>query len=284
MELREHKNATRFLDAAEAFLQERESENALPLGLALRTRDGANPGDTGSRYFTVEDGEGVLGVATQTPEHAVVFSAMPAAAVSCIATELPRVLDPLVGCIGPVEVVDEVAESWRAAHDGVLNVHASLRLFELTELTPATPCAGHMRLATEDEFELCQHFAYRFLIDCNLPEATPGVLPKRVLSIEQRRLFLWEVDGKPVACACYSRPLREGVTIGLVYTPDELRGNGYASNVVSALTAGLLDGSLIQPTRKCVTLYTDLENPTSNSIYRKLGYQPIGDHRHYMFE
>jgi hypothetical protein len=38
------------------------------------------------------------------------------------------------------------------------------------------------------------------------------------------------------------------------------------------------------PDRSHVNLFTDLANPTSNSIYRKLGYQPIGDHRHYMFE
>jgi hypothetical protein len=30
-------------------------------------------------------------------------------------------------------------------------------------------------------------------------------------------------------------------------------------------------------------LFTDLANPTSNSIYRKIGYKPVGDFHDYLF-
>jgi predicted GNAT family acetyltransferase len=56
-----------------------------------------------------------------------------------------------------------------------------------------------------------------------------------------------------------------------VYTPPELRGRGYASALTAALTEQLL-----QRRRFCY-LYTDLANPTSNSIYRRIGYRPVTD-------
>jgi predicted GNAT family acetyltransferase len=36
--------------------------------------------------------------------------------------------------------------------------------------------------------------------------------------------------------------------------------------------------------KKFCTLYTDLDNPTSNSIYQKNGYKPVGDSTVYRFE
>jgi ribosomal protein S18 acetylase RimI-like enzyme len=33
--------------------------------------------------------------------------------------------------------------------------------------------------------------------------------------------------------------------------------------------------------KDCVVLYTDLSNPTSNSIYQKLGYRPVCEWKNY---
>ena len=66
--------------------------------------------------------------------------------------------------------------------------------------------------------------------------------------------------------------------IGLVYTPREYRGRGYASNAVGELTRRLLGSD-----RKFCTLFTDKSNPTSNSIYVKIGYEPVADFEHVKF-
>ena len=63
-----------------------------------------------------------------------------------------------------------------------------------------------------------------------------------------------------------------------VYTPPELRGHGYASAVVAALSQRLLDAG-----HQYCALYTDLANPTSNSIYQKIGYTPVSDAVEYAF-
>jgi predicted GNAT family acetyltransferase len=36
--------------------------------------------------------------------------------------------------------------------------------------------------------------------------------------------------------------------------------------------------------RKFCFLFTDVENPTSNKIYRQIGYRPIADFRHWIFD
>jgi predicted GNAT family acetyltransferase len=63
-----------------------------------------------------------------------------------------------------------------------------------------------------------------------------------------------------------------GVTrISGVWTPVELRGRGYASAVVAALSSERMDAG-----ESCM-LFTDLANPTSNKIYQAMGYRRIGD-------
>jgi len=57
-----------------------------------------------------------------------------------------------------------------------------------------------------------------------------------------------------------------------VYTPRELRGRGFATATVAALSQLLLD----QGHQFCC-LYTDLANPTSNAIYQRIGYQAVSD-------
>jgi uncharacterized protein len=58
-----------------------------------------------------------------------------------------------------------------------------------------------------------------------------------------------------------------------------LRNRGYAASCVATLTKLMLDSG-----KKFCCLYTDLANPTSNSIYQKIGYQPICDVQDWVFE
>jgi RimJ/RimL family protein N-acetyltransferase len=60
--------------------------------------------------------------------------------------------------------------------------------------------------------------------------------------------------------------------IGPVYTPQAQRGRGYGWSVTAAAAqwahhAGATD----------VVLFTDLANPVSNAIYRRIGFEPVAD-------
>jgi predicted GNAT family acetyltransferase len=63
-----------------------------------------------------------------------------------------------------------------------------------------------------------------------------------------------------------------------VYTPPGLRGRGYASALVAAVSQLALD----RGAATCA-LATDLANPTANRIYQALGYRPVTDMTAYKF-
>jgi predicted GNAT family acetyltransferase len=102
--------------------------------------------------------------------------------------------------------------------------------------------------------------------------------PERVTQIVDHRLeaddsgfMLWETDS-PVSVAGYGGETPNGVRIGPVYTPPDLRGHGYGTAVTAAVSAERLVAG-----RRFCFLYTDLSNPTSNSIYVKIGYRRVCD-------
>ena len=67
-----------------------------------------------------------------------------------------------------------------------------------------------------------------------------------------------------------------GIRVSFVYTPEAMRGRGYATACVAALTQMLID----RGNRYCV-LYADLANAASNAIYQRIGYEPLCDAAEY---
>jgi uncharacterized protein len=65
----------------------------------------------------------------------------------------------------------------------------------------------------------------------------------------------------------------------MVYTPKHYRNKGYATACVAQLTKKLLEDGW-----EFTALYTDLNNPTSNNIYKKIGYRWIGESAEYRFK
>ena len=100
------------------------------------------------------------------------------------------------------------------------------------------------------------------------PQAGIDMARQRIAS---GRMFVWD-DGGPVSMAAWSGRTPNGVRVNYVYTPAERRGRGYASACVADLTQHLLNN-----VAEFCCLVTDLGNPTSNSIYQRIGYQPVCD-------
>lgn len=90
--------------------------------------------------------------------------------------------------------------------------------------------------------------------------------------VEAKSVFFWEDGGVPVSMAMTRGRTASGARVSFVYTPPEWRRRGYASALVAAVSQRLLDSGC----SFCV-LYTDLSNPTSNALYRRLGYEPVCD-------
>ena len=77
----------------------------------------------------------------------------------------------------------------------------------------------------------------------------------------------------------YGGSTPHGIRIGPVFTPPELRGQGYATSLVAEQSRWLLGTG-----RSLCFLYTDLDNPTSNALYRRIGYRMIAEAKEVRFD
>ena len=85
-------------------------------------------------------------------------------------------------------------------------------------------------------------------------------------------ILIWDAGGRPAAFAAVTRQVAGMLRVGPVYTPPELRGRGYASAVTAEVSRRGREAGAGE-----VLLYTDLANPTSNSIYQRIGYRAVED-------
>jgi predicted GNAT family acetyltransferase len=186
----------------------------------------------------------------------------------------------LPGVIGPDADAEHFAKSWCALQNCQMKLAMNQRIYQLRKIDWPKGINGSARLVTMSDAKLMAHWLEGFYL-----EAIPWELPskEKILSSAEARIpqsmtYFWEVDGKPVCMAALSRPSKRGISIGAVYTPPEHRQKGYATGLVAAVSSeGLKLGKDF-----CV-LYTDLSNPTSNSIYQKIGYRPVGDSKNFIF-
>jgi predicted GNAT family acetyltransferase len=134
---------------------------------------------------------------------------------------------------------------------------------------PPADVPGRLRLAAEDDADLLRQWAMGFYLDTGAVREDRDAIGPRIAA---GLMYVWDVDGAPVSMVTHTSAQAGVCRVQFVYTPQALRGNGYASAVVAALTQQLLD----QPGLRCM-LYTDLANPTSNKIYQAIGYQRVAE-------
>ncbi|MET8704227.1 GNAT family N-acetyltransferase [Kitasatospora sp. NPDC004723] len=216
----------------------------------------------------------VAGVFLQTPPFAPRLGLMPERAAAELAVELAGAwagFTALAGVGGGVAAVRAFGDAWAGATGATPTVKTEERLYRLGELTdPPRPPAGRPRLAGAADRELLIRWfdAFAAEVDIRIPDAAMVVDDRTAGG----QLHLWEDGGRPVAVAGASAVVAGMSRIGPVYTPREARGRGYASGVTAAASAAALADGAAE-----VLLYTDLSNPTSNSIYQQIGYRPVED-------
>lgn len=264
-----HQTAARFLAHAEPWLLERESLHNLVLSLAYARamRGGEDPG---AFWATVETDDGVAGAAVLTPPHKLLVTHMPPGAGAVLVTALADHGVSVPSVLGPEEVASEVAGAWVSAHGGLWARGIRHGVYEADRVVHPPAPAGELRTAHLGDTDVCVGWAHGFARDTGMPFPSPRAAVGRW--IERASLFVWEADGAPASMAVAQGRTKAGARIGYVYTPPEHRGRGYASASVATLTQRLLDSVC-----DFVVLYTDLANATSNDIYRRIGYDQIGE-------
>lgn len=276
--------ASDFLARARAELERNEVLNGLPLGIALRLQKSPERFENSPYLATVEEQGKLLVAAVMTPPFRLVVTSNQVDAFG----EAPSLLIhnlrdhrwPVPGVIGPSPLSDLFAQAWTSLTGEVSHLRTRERLFELTQVIAPRPGPGSLRMATADETALVVRWVKAFqeeALHTSISDEEAASWAR--MRIGNGEIYLWVLpDGTIVSLVATTRPVSRVISIAPVYTPPELRGRGYASRGVAALSQHLLDSGW----KRC-SLFTDLSNPTSNSIYQQVGYRPVRDFNEYDF-
>ncbi|OEJ24541.1 GNAT family N-acetyltransferase [Streptomyces agglomeratus] len=260
-----------YLAAAGAAVAARPVDNTLLLTVAgtLRRRGSDAYGEGTPRYGWWRGASGrVDGALLWTPPHAVLVGTVPAEAVAPLA-------EACLGLGGPAVSAERgtaraLAARWRRAGAEVTTV-LEQRLYRLGEPAPPDPAPpGRARVAAVADRELLVEWVDGFRREAGHPR--PGAGRAVDDRLAYGGLTLWEDDGVPVSMAGVSRPAAGTVRVAPVYTPPRWRRRGYAAAVTSAVSLDARSAGAGE-----VLLFTDLANPTSNGVYRRIGYRPVAD-------
>ena len=279
MSLRLHRFSTVdvFEDAALPFLLAKEAEHNLFIAICGQIREGRY---TEFYLCTVEDDREIKAAAFRTPPFQLTLSCVAdPAAVNLIARDAYEVYGAMSGAGGPKDAARSFAEEWQRLSGQKPALAMQQRIYQATTAAAPATVPGEVRDATSDDRDLLIAWFRAF------HDEVGGIMGDIEQNVDLRLrggtggLVVWCDDGAVVSMAGFGGPTRSGIRVGPVYTPNELRGRGYASACVGHLTRRLLDDG-----RRFVFLYTDLANPTSNSIYQKIGYRPVLDVDQYRFD
>ncbi|MCY3713458.1 MAG: GNAT family N-acetyltransferase [Gemmatimonadetes bacterium] len=280
----QHDHADELLALSGAYLEKRESENNLPLGLAhTLARDPYYFGDDPPLLLSILDSGDPVGVAVRSPPHRIVLSIYD--------TEIDGAVDRLVqhlqnrkvrvpGVVGPETEARCFCSQWIRTSPGCSAIpRKRLRAFESRSVIDVPLAPGSLRLAETADQRLMARWIAAFSREATGEEPDPEKADRNAMKyIAERNLYIWEDDG-PVSIARQSRAMKNGTNVTMVYTPDALRNRGYATSCVYALTRKLLADRY-----SFCSLFTDLSNPASNRIYQKIGYVPLGDWLEFDFD
>ncbi len=271
-----------FLARGGAFLRSRPVAHIMPLTWTarLRTRGAAAYGAEAAVFGLLErDGETRAAFYRLSPDRGISLTPLTPGQADGLAARLAALGHTLPGVSADQDTAAAFAEAWRR-HTGVTaTLRVRLHLHRLGTLTPPRPFPeGRGRVAGEQDLEhlisLCRGFAADVGEDVTIDADT---WPRTRFA--DKSYTFWETpDGTPVSMAGLN-PMVAGLSqVDPVYTPAALRGHGYAAAATvevsrAALAAGATD----------VVLFTDAANPTSNALYRRLGYVPVVDWAGYAF-
>ena len=278
MRLQTYTSAKEFLLRAGPPLERDEARNSLILGAAAGVNGDAAP--EGSLLATADDAGGLALAAMMAPPHPLVLASD--------RESLEPALEPLVrhlrergtfpsAVVAPRAIAERFALLWSRASQQGARVAMQQRLYALTEVRPLTSPRGRLRRAGVEDGELVAAWMTAFHAEAmgEMTAAQASATADRRLAAGE--IYLWE-DGEPRAMAARARPTRGTVAVNAVYTPRGGREHGYATACVRHLSKALLQEGF----RMCV-LFTDLANPTSNSVYTRIGYAPVCDFSLYRF-
>jgi predicted GNAT family acetyltransferase len=272
VEVRFFEDAAGFSAAAGAFLRSRPVHHNLIMTLLDARLKRPEPG----RYWVAERDRHVAGVVFQSPlNYSALVVPMDRDTLTALADAIAEGGAVLPGVNGDAATAACFAGRWTELTNSAASPFTGLRVYSLLELLETGSVEGGLRKAEEADRKLLEAWVLGFQTEIHAPPNDAARMVDTRLAAGQ--FWLWQ-NGEAVSMAVAMTPIEGIVRIGSVYTPPEKRKRGYAAACVHSLSKHLTESGL-----HCI-LYTDLGNPTSNSIYRRIGYRAVFEGLHYRFD
>ncbi|MDX3134634.1 GNAT family N-acetyltransferase [Streptomyces europaeiscabiei] len=263
-----------FLARAEDFLRSRPALHTMQLTVAekYRANGAAAPGAEAPVFGRLERGGEVhAGFIQRTPTSLLSITPFTREQADALAARLTDLGHPVPGVSGEHDASTAFAEAWQRRTGAEPVVTVRLHLYRLgTLISPEPFPEGRGRVVGEKDREQLIRFCREFCVDVG-EQSSIDLIDAGAWTdsrFADRHFTFWETpDGTPVSMAAATSMVGGMIRVDPVYTPAHLRGRGYAGAVtVAASRAALAAGA------KEVVLFTDPGNPTSNALYKRLGY------------
>jgi predicted GNAT family acetyltransferase len=270
-------DAAAFVERAGPFLRANPVEHSVLLTRSAETVAGRRGrADELDLWLWTEDTDGaVVAAAMQTPPYPLQLSLGPATAVEQLADAAWRVRPHLPGVGGLVPAPEVFACRWLALGGPAAETGMRQGVFCSGSVRPPSGVPGRRRLAEASDVDLLRGWVAAFGDETGTGSAGEDPIGHW---LADGLLHVWERDGEVVATTAVTAAFGGVRRVRLVYTPPEHRRHGFAAALVAAVTAAEVAAG-----RQCM-LYTDLANPTAGGVYRRVGYQWVGEARSLVFQ
>ena len=282
MEIQFFEDIARFDTLVSPFLLQNEAKNNLMLALLNGlSKDPLRYGAPPILVGGVENDKIVFAGMRTPPHNQILAFTENLDYVEQCATFLHENGQKIPGILGFKAGALKFAQKWEQLTHIPFQLEMHERIYELLEVNPATIGDRKFRQVSLQDLDIIAKWSRAMQLEAL---GSTNLDNEATIKEELLQNDLWKTfyvlcqEDVVVTMAKQSGITPTGQIVNFVYTPPEFRRKGYATECVAKLS----QLSLNEGKQRCL-LFTDLNNPTSNKIYQKIGYRPIIDIDVYKF-
>lgn len=234
--------------------------------------------DRGFRYWMIGSDGGLEAIGLHSADSGRLdVTPMTPPMASAMADAVFDHVPAIEGVLGPAGTAASFAGRWTELANVGARPTDGGRVLEVKQLVaPTEKPGGRVRSATTDDLDVLVRWNAGFATDTDVaPPSDPAAQLSQ--QIGAGFVWLWEDDQGPKAMAMRTPSVFSTRRLAHVYTPPAQRGRGLAAALVAHLASETLSAG-----DRCM-LHSQLSNPSSNGVYRRLGFEAVSESTFYEF-